>query len=131
MEVELWAIGGENRRLLKRTSTNGDGRTDEPLLSGEAFRPGMYEICFHVGRYFARRSGDDARQCPAPPEHRAGQPAAPCLGHNAEQDAGRQRRLEVSFLEEVPVRFRVTDSSRHYHVPLLVSPWSYTTYRGS
>jgi 5-hydroxyisourate hydrolase len=36
----------------------------------------------------------------------------------------------ASFLDVVPVRFRVTDEG-HYHVPLLVSPWSYTTYRGS
>lgn len=35
------------------------------------------------------------------------------------------------FLDEVPVRFTVGDASAHLHVPLLVSPWSYTTYRGS
>jgi 5-hydroxyisourate hydrolase len=35
------------------------------------------------------------------------------------------------FLDEVPVRFTVSDPSAHLHVPLLVSPWSYTTYRGS
>jgi 5-hydroxyisourate hydrolase len=35
------------------------------------------------------------------------------------------------FLGSVPVRFGVADSAAHYHVPLLVSPWSYTTYRGS
>jgi len=35
------------------------------------------------------------------------------------------------FLDEVPVRFGVCDAEAHYHVPLLVSPWSYTTYRGS
>jgi 5-hydroxyisourate hydrolase len=35
------------------------------------------------------------------------------------------------FLDEVPVRFAVVDADQHYHVPLLVSPWSYTTYRGS
>jgi 5-hydroxyisourate hydrolase len=35
------------------------------------------------------------------------------------------------FLDEVPVRFVVADAGQHYHVPLLVSPWSYTTYRGS
>jgi 5-hydroxyisourate hydrolase len=35
------------------------------------------------------------------------------------------------FLDRVPVRFGVTDVSKSYHVPLLVSPWSYTTYRGS
>jgi len=36
-----------------------------------------------------------------------------------------------TFLGEVPVRFGVSDAEAHYHVPLLVSPWSYTTYRGS
>lgn len=35
------------------------------------------------------------------------------------------------FLDRVPVRFGVSDPDAHYHVPLLVSPWSYTTYRGS
>ena len=35
------------------------------------------------------------------------------------------------FLDVVPVRFSVEDAGAHYHVPLLCSPWSYTTYRGS
>jgi 5-hydroxyisourate hydrolase len=35
------------------------------------------------------------------------------------------------FLELVPIRFGVAHPSAHYHVPLLVSPWSYSTYRGS
>ena len=35
------------------------------------------------------------------------------------------------FLDRVPVRFRIADPDAHYHVPLLVSPWSYSTYRGS
>jgi 5-hydroxyisourate hydrolase len=35
------------------------------------------------------------------------------------------------FLDLVPVRFGIADDSAHYHVPLLVSPWSYSTYRGS
>ncbi len=35
------------------------------------------------------------------------------------------------FVEEVVLRFGVADSGQHYHVPLLVSPWSYSTYRGS
>jgi len=38
---------------------------------------------------------------------------------------------ESTFLETVPVRFVIDDPSEHYHVPLLVSPGSYTTYRGS
>jgi 5-hydroxyisourate hydrolase len=35
------------------------------------------------------------------------------------------------FLDEVPIRFSIADAEAHYHVPLLVSPWSYSTYRGS
>ncbi len=35
------------------------------------------------------------------------------------------------FLDRVPVRFTIADAEAHYHVPLLVSPWSYSTYRGS
>jgi 5-hydroxyisourate hydrolase len=38
---------------------------------------------------------------------------------------------EREFLDRVPVRFSVSDPGAHYHVPLLVSPWSYSTYRGS
>jgi len=36
-----------------------------------------------------------------------------------------------AFLDIVPLRFGIADASAHYHVPLLVSPWSYSTYRGS
>ena len=35
------------------------------------------------------------------------------------------------FLGEVPLRVGIADASSHYHVPLLTSPWSYSTYRGS
>ena len=35
------------------------------------------------------------------------------------------------FLDIVPLRFTIADANAHYHVPLLVSPWSYSTYRGS
>jgi 2-oxo-4-hydroxy-4-carboxy-5-ureidoimidazoline decarboxylase len=38
---------------------------------------------------------------------------------------------EPPFLDVVPVRFAVAEPEAHYHVPLLVTPWSYTTYRGS
>jgi 5-hydroxyisourate hydrolase len=36
-----------------------------------------------------------------------------------------------SFYDEVPVRFIITDAAQHHHIPLLISPFSYTTYRGS
>ena len=38
---------------------------------------------------------------------------------------------EPAFLERVPLDFGVADAGSHYHVPLLASPWSYSTYRGS
>jgi len=78
-------------KLLKSVRTNADGRTDAPLLEGETFRPGAYELAFHLGSYFKSEG----------------------------------------FLDLVPVRFVITDPGAHYHVPLLCSPWSYTTYRGS
>lgn len=36
-----------------------------------------------------------------------------------------------AFLEEIPIRFGIARTDQHYHVPLLVSPYGYTTYRGS
>ena len=38
---------------------------------------------------------------------------------------------EPRFVDRVVLRFGVADAAAHYHVPLLVSPWSYSTYRGS
>jgi 5-hydroxyisourate hydrolase len=35
------------------------------------------------------------------------------------------------FLDRIPIRFAIADPAAHYHVPLLVSPWAYSTYRGS
>lgn len=37
----------------------------------------------------------------------------------------------VLFLDEIPIRFGVPDATAHYHVPLLISPFGYSTYRGS
>ena len=37
----------------------------------------------------------------------------------------------VLFLDEIPIRFGIPDAGQHYHVPLLLSPFSYSTYRGS
>jgi len=38
---------------------------------------------------------------------------------------------EPPFLDSVPIDFGIAAPDEHYHVPLLVSPWSYSTYRGS
>lgn len=86
-------------QLLKTVITNQDGRTDEPLLSGEDFQAGFYEIVFAVGDYFAQEDSSLSESHP--------------------------------FLDLVPIRFGIADIEAHYHVPLLVSPWAYSTYRGS
>jgi 5-hydroxyisourate hydrolase len=41
------------------------------------------------------------------------------------------RGVECRFLDCVPVRFNIADGATGYHVPLLVTPWAYSTYRGS
>lgn len=96
MTIDLYRV--EDGEAVFETSviTNEDGRCDGPLLEGEALTAGAYRLCFHVGDYFTRISG---------------QPAA--------------------FLDVVAVDFRVADATSHYHVPLLVSPFGYSTYRGS
>lgn len=38
---------------------------------------------------------------------------------------------DTLFLDEIPIRFGVPDAAQHYHVPLLISPFAYSTYRGS
>lgn len=99
MTLELWkldAVG--NRHCLQTLTTNDDGRTDAPLLTGEAMEPGQYELIFAVGAYFQGQS---------------------------------LPQTEPPFLDRVPIAFGIADPNAHYHVPLLVSPWSYSTYRGS
>lgn len=98
LELTLSAVQGGERRQLLQTTTNEDGRTDAPLLSGEALTAGVYEIAFHAGDYLQRAHGAEAGSL---------------------------------FLDIVPIRFNVNDPGAHYHVPLLLSPFGYSTYRGS
>lgn len=52
--------------------------------------------------------------------------------HVADYFASKHVKLpEPPFLDIVPIRFAIFDASSKYHVPLLVSPWAYSTYRGS
>ncbi len=97
LALTLSALDGDSVRRLVETITNADGRTDAPLLEGARFTPGIYQIEFHVGAFFA----------------------------------GTAAASGIRFLDIVPLRFGVDDASGHYHVPLLVTPWSYSTYRGS
>lgn len=45
--------------------------------------------------------------------------------------AQRMALPDPPFLDEITIDFGIADSNAHYHVPLLMSPWSYSTYRGS
>ncbi len=94
--VELSRLGAS--RVIARTQTNHDGRTDMPLIGGRPVPIGRYELTFKVGAYFAGR----------------GVPLS-----------------DPPFLDEIPLRFSVYEPEGHLHVPLLVTPWSYGTYRGS
>jgi len=98
MRIELFRLDGDARVRAKSVATNADGRIDGPLLQGDDFAAGIYELDFHAGDYFR------ARGIALP------QPA---------------------FLDRITIRFGIGDASAHYHVPLLVTPWSYSTYRGS
>lgn len=98
MTVTLYRIDGTNRLKLAQMITNGDGRTDAPILPKGQFAPGTYELVFAAGSYLDN------------------------IGIPAE---------EPRFLDEIPLRFGISDADAHYHVPLLLSPFGYSTYRGS
>ena len=85
-------------RVLLRAVTNGDGRTDAPLIGGRPLPIGSYELRFSVAAYYTAR----------------GVPQA-----------------DPPFLDLVPIRFAIAEPEGHYHVPLAMTPWSYSTYRGS
>ena len=94
--IEICALG--TNRVIARTVTNADGRTDQPLIHGRPLPMGQYELNFRTGPYFA----------------------------------GRQVPLsDPPFLDRIPIRFAIAEPESHLHVPLLVTPWSYGTYRGS
>jgi len=52
VRIDLHRIDGATRTRLAEAVTNADGRCDRPILEGEAFAPGVYELTFHAGAYF-------------------------------------------------------------------------------
>ncbi|MDR4306042.1 hydroxyisourate hydrolase [Chelatococcus sambhunathii] len=60
--IEAFAVSGDGVEKLTETRTNADGRTDAPLLEGESFDAGVYELRFHCGPYLR----DSGRKLPAP-----------------------------------------------------------------
>lgn len=98
LQIQLYALTGQNRHHIRTVKTNNDGRTDGPILPCAEFKLGVYELVFMTEDYLKRT---------APAQ------AAPF------------------FLADIPIRFGINDLDAHYHVPLLLSPYGYSTYRGS
>ena len=97
VEVVLYRVKPELQELA-REQTNSDGRLNQPILEGDDFVAGVYELVFQAGNYFRAQPLDLA---------------------------------EPLFVDEVVLRFGINQPEQHYHVPLLVSPFAYSTYRGS
>lgn len=104
VKIMLYRITGQSHRKIKEMVTNADGRTDGPMLEGTDLTEGCYELVFCAGDYL-RATGQVAE--------------------------GQAAEGAVLFLDEIPIRFGVPDAAQHYHVPLLLSPFAYSTYRGS
>ncbi len=97
--ITLFRIDGAKREEIRTVTTNSDGRIDGgPILAGETFVVGTYELVFHAGDYLRGRGVTLA---------------------------------DPAFLDIIPIRFGIADVTAHYHVPLLLSPYGYSTYRGS
>lgn len=98
VRLTLHRLDGARNELVAERTTNADGRTDAPLLTGDSIVCGRYRLTFFMGDYF------------------------------------RDRGMTLSdppFVDVVELQFGIADPAGHYHVPLLASPWSYATYRGS
>lgn len=98
IEVRLFRLEGERLEQVAHQLTNADGRCDAPLLEGENYRSGVYQLHFAAGDYFRSRG---------------------------------VHLSEPAFLDEVVLRFGFDAAQPHHHVPLLLSPYGYSTYRGS
>jgi 5-hydroxyisourate hydrolase len=98
VRIDVHVVRDGARHRIASATTNADGRTDAPLVSGDRLETGVYELTFHAGEYF-RRLGVAVTNPP--------------------------------FLDEVLVRVGIAEPSGSYHVPLLLAPYGYSTYRGS
>ena len=96
IKVDIYLVTNKKEKI-NSVVLNENGRSDKPLVEGNNFKEGQYELVFFVGDYFKKIT--DLPKTP--------------------------------FLNEVVIKFGVSNPQEHFHVPLLVSPWSYSTYRGS
>ncbi|YAF61535.1 5-hydroxyisourate hydrolase [Pseudomonas sp. E102] len=98
IKIELYRVEGSELQRVASAVTNSDGRCDAPLLQGDDYRSGVYQIQFNAGDYYRARG---------------------------------VQLSEPAFLDVVVLRFGISQEQEHYHVPLLISPYAYSTYRGS
>jgi 5-hydroxyisourate hydrolase len=101
MRVRLERLSADGDHEVASATTDANGRVAG--LGPEQISAGTYRLVFDTGGYLARQRGDS--------------------GTATEEDA--------VFFPEVTVTFSVGGRAEHYHVPLLMSPFGYSTYRGS
>ncbi len=98
IEIALFKFENDEKVFITNSVTNGDGRLLKPILEGESFVEGTYELVFNAGAYIEEHFKLDNKSV---------------------------------FLKEIPIRFLISNREDHYHVPLLLSPFGFSSYRGS
>jgi 5-hydroxyisourate hydrolase len=89
-------------RELGRGVTDADGRVENLLPAAVRIEPGTYSLTFDLAERSSRSPSSPSRKFSSSP-----------------------------FFPEITITFVVTDPAAHYHVPLLLSPYGYSTYRGT
>jgi 5-hydroxyisourate hydrolase len=110
MGVRLEHVAPAGPEEIARATTDSGGRITS--LGPERIRPGTYRLVFDTGGYLGRQAGSDGSATSA----------------SASSASGMDK---PAFFPEVTVTFTVADDRELYHVPLLMSPFGYSTYRGS
>jgi 5-hydroxyisourate hydrolase len=103
--VRLEHVAPAGPEEIARATTDAGGRITS--LGPERISPGTYRLVFDTGGYLGRQAGS---------------------GGSASNASGTDK---PAFFPEIIVTFTVADDREHYHVPLLMSPFGYSTYRGS
>ena len=102
MNVRLEHVATAGSEAIATATTDSGGRISS--LGPERIEPGTYQLVFDTGGYLSRQRDNGGR----------------------DTDTG-----TAAFFPEVTVTFTVADGGGHYHVPLLMSPFGYSTYRGN
>lgn len=109
MGVRLERVDPAGPQELATATTDSGGRIT--TLGPELLEPGTYRLVFDTGGYLG--------------------PGAGRGGGGSKIGTGATSADNPPFFPEVTVTFTVADDREHYHVPLLLSPFGYSTYRGS